>query len=179
MNLKKIKILGVFIIFGLCFPLHFLYEWTPNFLTSIISPVNESIFEHMKLISTSFIIYGILEYIIFKNKTKFNNFSLQLFITPIIGIIVYLIIYLPIYNIIGENMFISIGLLFLIIILEEIISYFILRTKPMRYQFTIGIIGIILTYIAFGTLTYNPIKEEIFKDPESNTYGINKTLKNN
>lgn len=30
--------------------LHFLYQWLPNVLTSVFSPVNESLWEHVKLI---------------------------------------------------------------------------------------------------------------------------------
>ena len=54
MNLKKYKILSVFIIFLLMFPLHYVYDKFPNSLTSIFCPVNESIWEHLKLIFTSF-----------------------------------------------------------------------------------------------------------------------------
>lgn len=50
MSLKKLKILGVIMAFLLCFPLHFLYDKIPSFITSIISPVNESIWEHMKIL---------------------------------------------------------------------------------------------------------------------------------
>lgn len=174
MDLKKIKLLGSFLVFGLCFGFHFLYDFTPNFFTSIIAPVNESIWEHMKLIYSSFVIYGILEFVLFKNKVSINNFLLQLFVVPIIGIITYLIIYLPLYNIFGENMVISIGLLFVVIVLEEIISYFMLRANKIRYQRSIGIMGIILGYIIFGLLTYNPIENDLFIDRQTSTYGIKK-----
>ena len=174
MDLKKIKILGAFLVFGLCIELHFLYGFLPNFFTSIIAPVNESIWEHMKLIYSSFILYGILEFILFRNKVELNNFLLQLFLVPVIGIITYLIIFLPLYNIFGENMFISIGLLLIIIILEEIISYFMLRRNKIGYQRIIGITGIIIGYFIFGILTYNPIQTELFIDPKTNTYGIEK-----
>lgn len=115
MNLKKIKILGVFSIFGLCFLLHFIYNWIPNSILAIFVPVNESIWEHMKLIPTSFILWGIIDFILLKKYENFNNFLLQLFIVPVIGIILYLLIYLPLYNIFGENMIISIVLLFIVI----------------------------------------------------------------
>ena len=46
---KKI-ILSSFIIFILSTLFHSLYNYLPCFLTSIIVPVNESIFEHMKMI---------------------------------------------------------------------------------------------------------------------------------
>lgn len=174
MSLKTVKILGTFIIFFLCFPIHFLYDWLPNSLFSIFFPVNESIWEHMKLIYTSFVIYGIIDYIILiKNKINFNNFLLQLFIIPIIGIILYLLIFIPIYNMIGENMVVSIGLLFVIIIIEQILSYYLLNYKPIKYQNIIGIIGIIVVYIILGYLTYKPIENYIFFDQKDSKYGIN------
>ena len=57
MSLKKLKILGVIMAFLLCFPLHFLYDKIPSFITSIISPVNESIWEHMKILFWKYTIF--------------------------------------------------------------------------------------------------------------------------
>ena len=117
MSLKTIKILGLFLIFLLCFPLHFIYDFLPNTLFSIFTPVNESIWEHMKLIFTSYVFYGIFDYLLLKkNRISFHNFLLQLFLIPLIGIILYLSIFIPIYNNFGENMLISISLIFLIIL---------------------------------------------------------------
>ena len=174
MSLKAIKLLGLFLIFLLCFPIHFIYDFLPNSFFSIFAPVNESIWEHMKLIFTSYVFYGIFDYLLLKkNKISFNNFLLQLFIIPIIGIILYLLIFIPIYNNFGENMIISIGLLFFIIIFEQILSYYILNFKEIKYQNIIGIVGIIIAYIIFGYLTYNPIENYIFFDISNSKYGIN------
>jgi len=162
MNLKLSKIIGVFAIFIICFPLHFLYDTIPNFFTSVIAPINESIWEHMKLIYTSYIIYGLFEYFILKNKTDINNYFLQLFLVPVIGICSYLIIYLPIFNIFGENLIISILLLFIVIIIEQIISCFFFKSDPIKYQKEIGIIGIILMYLIFAYLTYYPLNNYLF-----------------
>ena len=172
MSLKKIKLIGILLTFLLCFPLHFLYDWFPNSLFSIFTPVNESIWEHMKLIYTSFILYGIIDYIFLLKNKNFHNFLFQLWVIPIIGIILYLLIFIPIYNRFGENMIISIGLLFIIILIEHIISYFLLQAKPIKYQTIIGIIGIIIVYIIFGYLTYKPIENDLFFDTQNEKYGI-------
>lgn len=178
MSLKTIKIIGFFVIFLLCFPFHFLYDWLPNSLFSIFFPVNESIWEHMKLIYTSFVFYGIFDYLLLKkNKINFNNFLIQLFLIPIIAIFIYLIIFIPIYKIIGENMIVSIGLLAIVILIEQIFSYFILQYKEIKYQNIIGIIGIVLVYIIFGYLTYKPIENYIFYDTVKDKYGINIYIK--
>lgn len=172
MSIKKSKIIGFFIIFLLCFFLHFLYEWIPNPLLSIFLPVNESIWEHMKLLPTSFLLYSIIEYFWLKKNNNFNNYLFQAFIVPLIGIILYLIIYIPIYNMIGDNMAVNIGLLGLIIIIEQFISYKFLLSTNIKHQSIIGIIGIIVMYIVFGYLTYKPIQNYIFYDTKNEKYGI-------
>ena len=70
-------------------------------------------------------------------------------------------------------MIISIGLLFLVIVVEQFLSYHLLRYRKIKYQNIIGIIGIILVYIIFGYLTYRPLENYVFFDTVENKYGIN------
>ena len=116
--MKKIKIIGVFLIFIFSFVSHFMYEWFPNTLFSILFPVNESIWEHMKLIVTPVLIFSLIEYIVYKRKNiSYNNFILSYAISMILGIIIYLMIYLPIDYIFGHSMIFAISLLFVIFII--------------------------------------------------------------
>ena len=174
MSLKKIKIIGVVVIFLLTVLFHFLYDIFPNVVFSIFFPVNESIWEHMKLLYSSILVWGIIEYFILKSKNiKFNNFGYQLFLTVFSSILIYLIIFLPIYNLIGENMVVSIGILILVIILEQIFSYYLLKDKNDKDILDkISIVLIILFYVVFAFLTYNPIKNYIFYDTQDHVYGI-------
>ena len=134
MNLKKIKIIAVLGIFLLSFISHFAYELFPNIIFSFIFPVNESIWEHMKIIFTSTLIYGIIDYLLLKKyKIKYNNFPFQLYFTSLIGIPIYLVIYLPLYKLLGENMVISISLLLLVYIITQIVSYNILKEKEFKW----------------------------------------------
>ena len=120
MNTKKLKIIMTIIIFLLAFPFHFFYDKFSNFIFSIFFPVNESIWEHMKLLFTSIIFSGVIEYIIIKKKdVKVNNYLLSLFIPAILSIPIYLIIFLPIYYKIGENFIITITIMFITILLVE------------------------------------------------------------
>ena len=166
MNLKKIKIIGTLTIFTLAFIYHFLYEWFPNPIFSILFPVNESIWEHMKLLYTGILSWGLIEIILLKkNKINYNNYPYQLFLTSFTSIIVYLILYLPIYNIIGEKLIISISLLFIVILLEQILSYYLLKQKKENEILDkISIILIILFYMILLNLIYDPPKNYIFYD---------------
>ena len=174
MNLKKSRIISVIGIFLLCFLFHFIYEWIPNSLTAIFFPVNESIWEHMKLLFSAVTFYGIIDYIILqKFKIKYNNFFTSLFVPALTIIPIYLSIFLPIYYKIGKNMVITIGIMLLAIIISQVISYYILKAKEFDKLNIISLILIIVSYIIFAYLTYYPIKSELFFDIEEEKYGIN------
>ena len=171
--MRRIKIISVFLIFLISVISHFMYEWCTNSLFSIIFPVNESIWEHMKLILTPVLIFSLFEYIIYRKKNiYYNNFILSYSISIIIGIIFYLILYLPIHYIFGHSAVYAIILLFITFIIVQIVSYYIMNYKEIRYSYIIGNIFIILMYVIFGYLTYNPLEIDIFYDTQKNIYGI-------
>ena len=126
------------------------------------------------MLFSSVIFYGIIDYIILnKFNIKHNNSFLSLFISAITSIPIYLAIYLPIYYHIGERMIINITLLFIVIAISQVISYYILKSKQFKYLNMISVILIIISYIIFGYLTYNPPKCELFFDTQEEKYGIN------
>lgn len=178
MNLKKIKIIAIIGIFIISFLSHFAYDIFPNIIFSFIFPVNESIWEHMKILFTSTLLYGIIDYLLLKKyKIEYNNFSFQLYFTALIGIPIYLVIYLPLYKLLGENMIISIVLLLIVYIITQIVSYNILKEKNIKILNIISIPVIILSYLGFIYLTYNPPHTYIFYDIKEDKYSINDYVK--
>ena len=177
MNLKKMIFLNTVLTFALCFLTHFLYDWLPNPVFSIFFPVNESIWEHMKMIYTTILLYSLLELFILKKKhLDFNNFTLVTLSKALFAIPIYLIIYLPIYYNFGENMFINFTILFITILIVNIIGYFILKLNPINNEKIVSIIFIILIYIIMTILTYKPPRTDLFFDKEEEKFGINDYL---
>ena len=173
MTKKRLKILGFIISFVLCFPIHFLYEKIPCFTTSIIAPVNESIFEHMKILFSSIIISGIIQKVITtKMNLNYKNICFSNVISGILSIPIFLIMFIPIYNIIGENLIVNIIIMMIALIISYIIGYYIIKLKKDLKLETISIFIVIIVYLIFGTFTYNTPKYEFFKDPLTNIYGI-------
>lgn len=169
----KIKIISTIFVFALSFLSHFMYDIFPNTLFSIVFPVNESIWEHMKLLITPPLFTAIIEIILYKkNDIKYNNFILSYIISSIVGIVIYLILYLPVHYLIGHNIFVAIIVLFISFVIIETISYTIQNKQKIKNQEIIGIILIIITYITFAYLTYNPLKNKLFYDTTKNLYGI-------
>ena len=171
--MKKIKILMILIMFCFSFPIHFVYDKFPCFITSIMFPVNESIWEHMKIIYTSILLSSIIEFFIYKKKAiSTNNFIISIPISAISGIIFYLVIYLIIDIFVPHNFYIAIIIMFLTYIFSEIVSYKLLNKKEIPNQKEIGISLILISYIIFTHFTYYPPKTHLFIDQITRSYGL-------
>ncbi len=173
-KIKKLKILGIILAFILTFPLHFLYDKLPCFVTSIIAPVNESIWEHMKILFGSILLSGVIQKIIVKTKKlDINNVCISNFTAALVSIPIFLVMFIPVYSAIGENLPITIIIMFIAIVISEIISYLIMKKDDLKLE-NMAIIFTIIVYIIFGLLTYFPPNQELFIDPTNLTYGIKK-----
>lgn len=172
MTLKKVKILNVLFLFSLSFLWHFVYQLIPFKLTAIFFPVNESIWEHMKIIYGTFIVVSIIQIIICKKfKININNKYIEMITKAILGVIFYLIIFIPVYKIIGENMIFAISLMFITYLVMEFFSIKILESPELNINI-LPIIIIILGFVLFGLLTFYPAHTSIFFDDKSLGYGI-------
>jgi len=166
LNFKNI-IINTILIFIVCSIFHFVYDLVPSFVTSIFFPVNESIWEHLKLIFTSSIVYTLISNLYYKD----NNQFLIGYLRGMFTIIILLIIYLPIRKLFGEVMIVTLIILFISILLSETIVNKIIKKHYNKLNI-ISVFLIIINFIIFTYLTYNPIKSYLFYDTESNKYGI-------
>ncbi len=177
MTLKKMIIINSVITFLLCFLTHFVYDFLPNQILAIFFPVNESIWEHMKMLYTTILLYGFIEYFILKKlRIPNNNFLLTLFLKAIISIPIYLIMFLPIFYNFGEIMIVSFILLFITILIVNIMGYKLLNCNPIKYQRPLAIIFIIIVYIIMTILTFKAPRTDLFFDSDKEKYGINDYL---
>lgn len=172
MSLKKIKIINVVFLFLLSFLWHFVYDWFPNNIFALFFPVNESIWEHMKIIYFCLFMGSILEFVLCKkNNIKINNFYIEAMVKSILGVIFYLIIFVPFYLWLGESMLISISLMLITYIFMEYIGYKILIGEEMNINI-LPVIIIVLGCIMFVILTFYPLHNFLFFDEVKFGYGI-------
>ncbi len=174
--MKKNKILkftifsGIFVmILGTL--LHFTYEWSGNntFVASF-SAVNESTWEHLKLLFFPMFLTTILGYFYFR-KISSNFLCAQLLgiLTAILFTITFFYTYT---GIVGTNFaFVNISIFFVAVVLGELVSYKIL-VSDFKCNSYIVLFFITLLLICFITFTYFTPKIGLFKDPVSGNYGI-------
>lgn len=175
------KIFSKFQIFSTIFVLiagvllHFAYEWSGNntFL-SLFSAVNESTWEHLKLIFFPMLITLIVGYFILKND--FPNYICAKTIGIIISMLFTIVFFYTYTGIIGTNYdFLNIAIFFIVVIIGEYITYRLTFNNFACNRYIYTIILILLTF-AFLIFTFNPPKINLFKSPIDNSYGIQKSF---
>lgn len=174
MKVKNWHITGAIFSLILGTLLHFTYEWSGNCaFVGLFSPVNESVWEHSKLIITPIIIFTIIEYFFYGKTTK--GFIFTKFLSIVVGIISMLIIYYTYSGIIGDNNLICDITTFIIsILIAYKFSY--KNIKECRYCFKnsdfYGTIGFIILTALIIILTINPPQIALFQDSLTKQYGI-------
>lgn len=174
-NNKKIMIIKTIAIFLSLFLFSFGYKIFPNFLTAIIFPVNESLFEHLKMIFNAEIIVSLIIFIILKIKNiKINNYFLALVISTTFDIVLFYLVYLPIYNRFGEGLIYTMIIYFITLIISQYLFYLITLKKHKNTYNTLSIILIPLIWFGLIYFTFNPPHTKFFFDPIKEIYGIPK-----
>ncbi len=182
MNKKDLKLIFNLSIWGAVFAvlfgtvLHFFYGWSGNnFIVGLVAPVNESPWEHMKLVFTPLILFAFVDYAFLKSKVKDYCFALM----KEIGIAIFFIlaVFYIYTTIVGHSILaIDISSFVIGIILAKLFGYRILTGKYKNYEFnglnTIASIILVTLAIFFISATINPPRVGLFKDPVTDTYGI-------
>lgn len=154
--------------------LHFIYEWSGNnVIIASFSAVNESVWEHLKLVFYPMLILGLIEYYFVKNIA--NNYIEAKAIGTFTAISFIVISFFTYTGIIGTNFFIIYILIFIIsIILGEWTSYKLMKRKNESTIQTKILAGGILIFLlsCFIIFTYVTPQVNLFRDFTNGTYGI-------
>ena len=152
--------------------LHFLYDWTGgSVLAAPFSSVNESTWEHMKLLFWPLFIFAAVEYFFFKDRRDFWCVKLR---GILLGLILIPVLFYTYNGVIGKSPdWINITIFF-------ISAAAAFRYESMKYRIddtccpTKVLSFTILSVIAvlFVLFTFVTPKLGIFMDPESGTFGI-------
>lgn len=169
-RLKYFMLAGVFFVLITGTLSHFLYEWTGNsFLTGSFCPVNESTWEHMKLLFFPMILYALLTTPV-RKRTMTDmepGISPALMAGNLAGTWSIPVIFYTYTGILGRNLlFLDLTTFCLSVILAFYLAYrFALSRKIRRFSSILYILtGILL--LCFWLFTYDPPNMGLFAEPE-------------
>lgn len=151
--------------------LHFTFEWfNNNALIGTFSPINESIWEHLKLLFFPMLITTIIVYFYAgKNISNYLCAKVQGIILEISFTIVFFYTYT---GIIGTNFaIIDISSFFIAVALGQYVSYKKMQSASSCNNL-IAIIILLVLYLCFLIFTFYPPHIGLFKDPITGMFGI-------
>ena len=160
------EIVGFFVIGLIGAALHFTFELS-NFSSMVVaffSAVNESTWEHLKMVFWPGVLFSLIEYSYIRDRV--NNFlvakTASLFVMPLV-ITVGWYLYTPITQ---KSIFrLDLVLFYIAVFLGQLVSYKLLTRKPLSKRVkAISIAGLVLMLIAFSTFTFYPPELFLFEN---------------
>lgn len=169
--------LGIIIVSLLSIPLHFTYEWLgENPIVGMFTPINESIWEHLKLVYWPLLTWWAVGYLIYKDKKKLdlNKWvvagTLAIIITMMIITSWY---YVWVSALATESSIIDIGSLFIAVPIGQLVgihTYRVVKARPI-YSL-ISAILLIAFAVMFIYFTFSPADLPLFISNWANMFLI-------
>lgn len=173
-KLNKADIIGFFVVSVLGIINHYLYDiCNKSTLVALFCPVNESPWEHLKLLFFPFILFAIIEYQFVKNK--YPNFFSAKAIGILTGMLATIMFFYTYSGIIGKTITpLDILSFFVGVITAFVVSRLVIKSNKFDTHSNecIAVISIIFFAILFVLCTFFPPQIPLFKDPQQNYYGI-------
>ena len=167
----KFKFFSIIFVFILGTLLHFTFEWSnQNAIIGSFSAINESTWEHLKLLFFPMLITTIIGYFYLGKSTP--SFLCARVLSMIFSIIFTVVFFYTYTGILGTNIAIlNIATFYIATLIGEYISYRLMLSK-FNCNTKKALILLSILLFLFVLFTYFPPKIMLFKDQISGTYGI-------
>lgn len=172
LSLKKYEIISTIFIILIGMLLHFTFKWSNNnSIVGMFSAVNESVWEHLKILFFPMFLTTIIGYFYYRNIPNYLCSKTKGLFVALGFIIIFFYTYT---GIIGTHYPIVDIISFIIaIIIGEYYTYKKIKQSSNCNTLISSLVLLILAF-SFIIFTFNPPHINIFKDPETNVYGIKK-----
>ncbi|MCH4239771.1 MAG: DUF6512 family protein [Oscillospiraceae bacterium] len=153
--------------------LHFVYHWTgQNCIAGLFSPVNESTWEHLKLLFIPMLLYSIVEYFVIGDH--FSNFLAAKILGIVFGLLTIVVFFYTYTGIVGKHfLWVDILTFILGVVVAYVYSWRAIHqaNAGMTSQF-VAIIVAFLLVVCFAIFTFYPPHISLFLDPIYKGYGV-------
>ena len=172
LSIHKWCVLGFLFTVGVGTLLHFAYEWSGEMaVVAPFSNVNESTWEHMKLLFYPTFLFAIIQSFFFKDRKDYWYIKLK---GTLLGLVLIPVIFYLFNGIIGE----SNDVINIMIFVISVLATYIYEAKKFKEESQIymvnrnGVIAFLVIAILFGVFTFITPELGIFLDPTTHTYGM-------
>ncbi len=167
------EVLGFLMVCTLGAIFHFIYEWTgKQTWAGFFSPVNESIWEHLKLLFFPVLIFSGIEYIWIRKDSK--NFIAARITGTVLGMLAIVVLFYTYTGIVGNHyLWLDILTFFIGVLVTFLYTNYGMKRYREKTSTTMTALAVlILFFAAFVVFTYYPPHIGLFRDPVSTKFGI-------
>ena len=152
--------------------LHFLYDWTGgSILVSPFSGVNESTWEHMKLLFWPLFIYALVQRLFFKDQKNYWCVKLA---EILLGLILIPVLFCTNNGVFGKSPdWINIAIFYITAALVFLFEWWAFKNDRMQCSHPrLAFTAICLTGVLFVVFTFVPPQIPLFRDPLTGNHGM-------
>ena len=152
--------------------LHFLYEWSgESLLIAPFSAVNESIWEHMKLLFFPMFLFALIE-----SKAlapSYHNFWCAKLLGIGAGLALIPIHYYTYTGALGVSAgWFNVTIFFIAAAVSFLLETWLMKNKRFTCPSSVAVLLLCLIGAAFVILTFAPLHIPLFQDPRTSQYGL-------
>ena len=152
--------------------LHFLYDWTGgSILVSPFSGVNESTWEHMKLLFWPLFLFALVQRLFFKDQKNYWCVKLA---EILLGLVLIPVLFYTYNGVFGKSPdWINIAIFYITALLVFLFEWWAFKQNrlPCGYP-RLAFAAICLIGVLFVVFTFVPPQIPLFQDPVTGTYGL-------
>ena len=166
-------ILGIPVLFAVGTLFHFIYELSgENFFVGLFAPVNESVFEHTKMVALPIFLWWGIYYLVNKQKLRPNAWFTAALISMVTAIVSIPLLYYFYTGAFGVHLlWADIAILFFALLLGQLLGLHYYR-HGKGINCTAAVLIMVFILILFAFFTVIPPKLPIFQDSITGAYGI-------
>ena len=152
--------------------LHFLYDWTNgSILVAPFSGVNESTWEHMKLLFWPMFLFAFIQRQFFKDYENFWSVKLA---EILLGLVLIPVLFYTYNGVLGKSPdWINIAIFYISAAAAFFLEWWLFKKDRMRCNRPrLAFAAICLIGVMFVVFTFGPPRIPLFQDPITGTYGL-------
>ena len=152
--------------------LHFLFDWTKSPSLAPISAVNESTWEHMKLLFFPSFFFALFQNRFFRRE--FSNFWWVKLVGISFGLLFIPVLFYTVNGAFGKSPdWLNILFFFIAITAAYFLEFYLFKHDYLLCKLPfLALSALLLIALAFGVFTFYPPQIPLFQDPVTGFYGI-------
>ena len=152
--------------------LHFLYDWTGgSILVSPFSGVNESTWEHMKLLFWPLFLFALIQRLFFKNQENYWCVKLA---EILLGLVLIPVLFYTYSGVFGKSPdWVNIAIFYMSALIVFLFEWLAFQNDRLQCRHPgLAFAAICMIGVLFVAYTFAPPQIPLFRDPLTGDYGI-------